>query len=314
MRAVLVTEFGPPHVLVPDDLPDPVPAAGQVLVRVSFANITFVDTQIRAGRSPGPASGLTPPFVPGNGVGGVIAAVGPDVDPEIIGHRVITTTGGSGGYADTVVVADSLPIQVPGEVPLDAAVALMADGRTALALIKAARLKKRDRVLIEAAAGGVGTLLTQLARRAGATVVAAAGGDGKLTLAAELGADITVDYRVQDWDEAVRGAVGGIDVVFDGVGGEIGATAYDLIDPGGRMFTYGLAAGPLPELDETDREVKITRGITLSPEKLRDLTSAALDSGLRPVIGQRFALADAAKAHAAIEARTTVGKTLLVVD
>ncbi|HKN96726.1 MAG TPA: alcohol dehydrogenase catalytic domain-containing protein, partial [Pseudonocardiaceae bacterium] len=102
MRAVLLTEFGPPGVLVATDLPDPRPSAGQVVVRVAFANITFVETQVRAGRGPGPAGSLVPPFVPGNGVGGTVTAVGPGVDPGLLGRRVVTATGGAGGYAEAV--------------------------------------------------------------------------------------------------------------------------------------------------------------------------------------------------------------------
>lgn len=310
MRAVLVTEFGPPHVLVPTELPDPVPGAGQVLVRVAFANITFVDTQIRAGRTPGPGADLVPPFVLGNGVGGVVAAVGPGVDADLAGRRVVTATGGHGGYADTVVVAAAAPIPVPDGLATDDALALLADGRTALALVEAARPQAGERVLVEAAAGGVGSLLTQLARRAGATVVGAAGDDAKLPLIAELGADVTVNYRRPDWAAAVRDAVGAVDVVFDGVGGDIGATAHGLTAPGGRMFSYGMAAGAYTT--GTGTGVTLTRGFSASPQRLRELTEQALSCRLRPVIGQRFALADAATAHAAIEARTTIGKTLLV--
>jgi NADPH2:quinone reductase len=203
---------------------------------------------------------------------------------------------------------------------LDAAVALLADGRTATMLARAASLRGGDRVLVEAAAGGVGSLLVQLAVAAGATVVAAAGGERKLALAGDLGAEVLVDYRDPEWPVRVREAVGGLDVVFDGVGGEVGRAAFGLLDRGGRMLSYGLASGAWAGVSEDEAA---ERGVTLiglrrpAPDELRELTESAPAEAaagrLRPVIGQRFALDRAAEAHAAIESRATVGKTLLVV-
>jgi NADPH2:quinone reductase len=174
MRAVWLREFGGPETLVPGPAPDPVPGPGQVLVEVAHANITFVETMFRAtGFGPFAAS---LPVIPGNGVGGTITAVGPGVDRALVGRRVVSATGGSGGYAERVVVDQSAPIPVPDGLPLDAAVALLADGRTALMLTRAAGLRPGERVLVEAAAGGVGGLLTQLAAAARARGVAAGGG------------------------------------------------------------------------------------------------------------------------------------------
>ncbi|WP_168215478.1 alcohol dehydrogenase catalytic domain-containing protein, partial [Micromonospora sp. MH33] len=151
MRAVWLREFGGPEVLVPGPAPDPVPGPGQVLVEVAHANITFVETMFRAtGFGPFAAS---LPVIPGNGVGGTITGVGPGVDPALVGRRVVSATGGSGGYAERVVVDQGAPIPVPDGLPLDAAVALLADGRTALMLARAAALRPGERVLVEAAAG-----------------------------------------------------------------------------------------------------------------------------------------------------------------
>ena len=135
---------------------------------------------------------------------------------------------------------------------MDVAVALLADGRTALLLVRNAELHAGDRVLVEAAAGGLGSLLVQLAHNAGATVVAAAGGKRKLAIAREVGADFVVDYDAPDWPEQVRAAVGAIDVVFDGVGGTIGAAAFELIATGGRMSTYGMASGTFTSIADAD--------------------------------------------------------------
>jgi NADPH2:quinone reductase len=288
VRAVWLTAFGPPENLVAGEAPDP---AGRTLVEVAYANLTFVETQFRA-TGMGPFAGELP-MIPGNGVGGVTAD----------GTRVIGATGGSGGYAERAVVAD--PIAVPEGLDLDVATALLADGRTATALIALAQPEPGERVLVEAAAGGVGTLLVQLAKAAGATVVAAAGGERKLALARELGADETVDYREPGWE-----AAGPFDVVFDGVGGEIARAAHSRLRPDGRMVSFGLASGAWAD-------VPSLRPPRPTAEQSRAYTQSALAEAaagrLRPVIGQRFALEHAAQAHAAIESRATLGKTLLEV-
>jgi NADPH2:quinone reductase len=317
VRAVWLREFGGPEALVAGDAPDPVPGPGQALIDVAFANITFIETQLRAG-GPGPYKPQLP-TVPGNGVGGVVAAVGPGADPALVGRPVVSSTGGSGGYAERAAVDASGVVEVPDGLDLDSAVALMADGRTAEMLVMAADVRDGERALVEAAGGGVGTLLVQLARAAGARVVAAAGGERKLELARELGAEVLVDYRDAAWTERVREAVGGLDVVFDGVGGETGRSAFELLERGGRMVSYGLASGEwadVPEAAAAERGVALVRP-SPAPADLRAFTERALAEAaagrLRPVIGQRFPLERAADAHAAIESRATVGKTLLEV-
>ena len=160
---------------------------GQVLIDVAFANITFVETQVRAG--PG-RSEAELPMIPGNGVGGVVTSVGTEARPAGSGGGWSAALGGSGGYAERAVVAADISSRCRTVWTLDAAVALLADGRTAMSLVRAAGLRSGDRVLVEAAAGGVGTLLVQLARTAGAVVVAAAGGERKVALARDLGAEV----------------------------------------------------------------------------------------------------------------------------
>jgi NADPH2:quinone reductase len=259
------------------------------------------------------------PFVPGNGVEGEIVAIGDGVDPALRGRRVVTATGGSGGYAERVVVPAADPVLIPDALAPGEAVALLADGRTALALTRAAAVAAADRVLITAAAGGVGSLLVQLVRATEARrVVAAAGNARKLAFARELGADMVIDYTQAGWTDEVRAAVGGIDVAFDGVGGQLGRAALSLVEQGGRFLAYGAASGAMTgAADAAQRDVTFIPGFTLvrSPEDNRALVEQALTAAaagrLRPVIGQRFPLSRAAEAHAAIEARTTIGKTLL---
>jgi NADPH2:quinone reductase len=289
VRAIWLREFGPPSVLVPGAADEPVAGPGQVVIEVAHANITFVETQVRAGRGPFP---VHLPMIPGNGVGGAVD-----------GRRVIASLGGSGGYAERVAVSADALLDVPDGMALDDAVALLADGRTATMLFDAAAIEPGERVLVEAAAGGVGTLLVQLAKAAGATVVGAVGSEPKRAVVASLGAEAVL----------YADAVGPFDVVFDGVGGDLARSAFAQLADGGRLLSYGLASGTWAPVTA---EEAAARGVTLvqpnrSPEALRGYTERALTGGLTPIIGQRFPLERAADAHAAMEARATTGKTLL---
>lgn len=317
MRAVWLHEFGAPEVLTPGEAPDPIAGPGQVVIDVEYANITFIETQFRATGAGPFGSSATLPMIPGNGVGGVVTSTGQDVAPDLIGTRAITSTGGSGGYAERVAVDASAIFQVPDEVPMDTAVALLADGRTATMLTQAAAIKPGERVLVEAAAGGVGSLLVQLAKTAGAQVIAVVGSDYKAAVATKLGADTAINYTNPAWPKEIRDRTGAVDVVFDGVGGTIARTAFELLTHGGRMLSFGLASGTWATISE---EEATAHGVTLvrasaTPADLRKYTESALTAAakgnLRPLIGQRFPLAKAAAAHAAIESRATVGKTLL---
>lgn len=323
MRAVWLTEFGPPGVLVAGEAPDPEAGEGQAVVEVHAAGVTFVETQIRAGRSPRPGGGPALPIIPGNGVGGVVTAVGPGVDPGLVGQRVVTSTGGSGGYAERVAADAGNLLAVPDGLGLRRAVALLADGRTAAGLVRQAGVGAGEWVLVEAAGGGVGSLLVQLARNAGAKVIAAASSRRKLDLAGGLGARAAVDYTQPGWTDRVREATGGsgVSVAFDGVGGEIGAASFRLMAPGGRFVVFGLASGTVTDTSGEDvrrrgvQVIGLDRLAALAADA-GELTRAALEEAragrLRPVIGQTFPLERAADAHAAIEARTVLGKTLLV--
>ena len=293
-------EFGPPEVLRLEDAPEP---EGGVLVEVAFASVTFVETMVRGGRPPHPSMAPALPAILGNGVAGVATG----------GARVVTTTGGLGGYAERAAVPRAGLIAVPDGVGLDAAAALLADGRTAVGLIRAARVAPGEFVLVEAAAGGVGSLLVQLARAAGARVIAAAGGERKLALARGLGAEAAADYTRDRWAEGLEA-----DVVFDGVGGAIARAAFGTLRPGGRMCSFGLASGAWASIgpeEASAREVELVSQARPTPEESSERTAFALaetEAGrLRPVLGQVVPLADAAAAHAAVEARATVGKTLL---
>jgi NADPH2:quinone reductase len=250
-----------------------------------------------------------------------VAQVGAGVDRGLAGRRVVASLAGTGGYAERAAAAAQRLVEVPDAVALRDAVALLADGRTALALAGLADVQAGDTVLIEAAAGGVGTLLVQLARNAGARVVALAGGERKLAVARDLGADLAVDYTDGDWAAQVRDAAGEVDVVFDGVGGETGLAAFGLLGAGGRFCPFGMASGrfaPVTAGLAQARQVTLLRGAALSAAELtaliREALTEAAASRIRPVIGQEPELAQASAAHAAIEARATIGKTLLTVS
>jgi NADPH:quinone reductase len=321
-------EFGPPEVLVEVEVEDPLPGPGEVLIEVDLVNVTFVETQVRRGQAPHPSMLPRLPVIPGNGVGGTVTAVGAGVRAALLGTRVVSSTGGAGAYAELVPVpADDL-LRVPDQLSLPDGVALLADGRTAMALIRRVALQAGETALIEAAAGGVGSLLVQLAKREGARVIAVAGDDRKVQLARELGADVALNYTRPTWVSELKADTAGstpatgtghVDVVFDGVGGEIGAAAFGLLRRGGRHCAFGMASGSFTALDERDaraRGVTVIRGAQLDSEQRKRLTALALDHAatgrLHPVIGQTFPLDSAADAHRAIEARSTLGKTLLV--
>ena len=320
MRAVVMREFGPPEVLQPAEVAPVTPGPGEVVIDVEVCGVTFVETQVRAGRPPRREMLPALPAILGNGVGGTVAAAGAGVDAALIGRRVVASLNGTGGYAEHATVAVGQLVDVPGGLALRDAVALLADGRTALSLIGRAHPTAGETVLVEAAAGGVGTLLVQLAKNAGARVIALAGQQRKLALARELGADIAVDYSAADWPERVREAAGSVDVVFDGVGGDVGRAAFGLLGPGGRFCPFGMASGSFaPVTPELAREYKVTisPGAAMSPAEhvalVRTALAEAAAGRVRPVIGQELELERAADAHAAIEARATVGKTLLTV-
>ncbi|MGS2644169.1 zinc-binding dehydrogenase [Streptosporangium sp. G12] len=322
MRIVQVTAFGGPEVLVVARSPEPVAGAGQVVVGVSVVDVLSLETQLRTGWG-AEFFGQSPPYVPGGGVGGRVVSAGEGVDSGWVGRDVIAMTG-DGGYAERAVVPVEALVPVPDGLGVREATALLQIGPAALSLAGAAEVKPGERVLVTAAAGGLGTLLVQLAHAAGAHVIATARGGRKLGLARELGAGTVVDHSEPGWPERVREAAGGagVDVVFDGAGGRIGQDAFGIVANGGRFFTYGVPGGSFARIDpeEAGRRGVSVRGmeqVQFVPEEGRRLAGLALAEAaagrIRPVIGQTFPLDRAAEAHAAIEARDTVGKTLLLV-
>jgi NADPH:quinone reductase len=327
VRVVEVTRYGGPEVLAVRDEPEPTLGRDQSLIAVSVVPVLFLETQLRRGWGREWFS-QRPPFVPGSGVAGTVTAIGEGVESAWLGRRVVADTGahgGSGGYAEEVTAPVERLIEVPDGVDLCQAAALLHDGRTALRLTEIAEIKPDESVLVLGAAGGMGVLLVQLARQAGARVIAAARGDRKLGLLKEIGADVVVDYSPPNWHEQVRAATAsrGADVVFDGAGGELGRTAFALTATGGRFSAHGSASGAFARIDADEaarRQITVfgIEQVQLDPATAKRLVNKALELAatgrLRAVIGQTFPLEQAAAAHAAVEERQTLGKSLLLVE
>ncbi|MEV0250806.1 zinc-binding dehydrogenase [Nocardia sp. NPDC050712] len=329
MRAVQVTEFGGPEVLEIREVADPIPGPGEVLVEVAAADVMFLDTRLRSGWGTEYFK-VQPPYVPGGAIAGVISAVGPEVEQSWLGKRVGAQTAASGvggglpigGYAEKALAKVDTLAEVPDALSFQQAVALTHDGKTSLAVMDRVALRPGEWVLITAAGGGLGTLLTQFARAAGAHVIAAARGRAKLELASRLGAEVVVDYSEPGWADKAREAAGGagVDVVLDGAGGELGAAATAALADGGRFLGYGSAAGDFAAVDHdalAERGIEVIGlfDITSAETDWRALSSRALAAvaggEVEVVIGQTFPLEKAADAHAAIDGRAAVGRTLL---
>jgi len=319
MRAVRVTRFGGPEVLVPTELPDPVPATGEVLIEVGYVDTIFVETQVRSGWG-GEYFDVRPPYVPGGGVAGTVTALGPGVPRSWLGRRVAAHV--RGGYASLATAPVTALNPVPDDLDLLSAAALVHDGVTAAGLLELTAVTAGDRVLILGASGGMGTLLVQLARAAGASVTALARGVEKLSLVRELGAHAAIDAQDADWYEQARAALGpdGATVVLDGVGGRLGTQALGLTADNGRFSAHGAPTGSfatLPPPEAGTRGIKLfgISDVQFTSTDLQRLTARAYTEAaavrLTPVIGEVFPLERAGDAHLAIEGRELLGKVVL---
>ena len=327
IRAVQFSRFGGPEVLEVVERPTPTPGAGQVLVRVRAAGINFAETLIRQNRY-----AVTPelPAVPGSEVAGTIEALGDAVGGMAVGGRVAVPlfAAGSyaGGYADYVLIDAGLAVPLPDALSFEAATALMIQGLTALHLTK--RIPPSGKaVLVSAAAGGVGTLVVQLAKRAGArTVIAAASTAQKLDFARSLGADAGVDYTRSDWVELARAASGGEgpDIIYESVGGGVTKVCLQALAPLGELVIYGALniqgfQFGVPELIGVIFKNQSLTGFALptllTPEGVKaglaELFDLAVRGQLKVTIGGTYPLERAADAHRALEERRTTGKLVL---
>jgi NADPH:quinone reductase len=315
MRAIVLREFGPPANLRAEDVEDPRPGPGEVRIAARAAGVHLIDTKLRAGVRMGALPLPELPAIPGREVAGVVDAVGEGADPGWAGRRVVAHLGpASGGYAELAVRDAAAVHALPDGLAEDAAVAMIGTGRTTMAILDDARLTAEDVVLVTAAAGGIGSLLVQAAKAAGAHVIGAAGGPDKVAHVRALGADQAVDYNEAEW---TRG-LGDVTVALDGVGGGLGRAALELLAPGGRLILFGFASGeptPLAAGDLFRRGITVSAAIGARVRATRELEERALAAAaagsLVPPL-QHYPLEDAAEAHAAIERRATAGKVVLV--
>ncbi|MFA6114117.1 MAG: zinc-binding dehydrogenase [Sphingomonas sp.] len=328
MKVIQLTRFGGPEVLQLAQLPTPVPGPGQILVRVRAAGVNFAETLMREDRY-----AMTPPLpsVPGVEAAGEIVAIGPDVSGFDLGARVAAPLFAaglhSGGYADHVVIPAELVVLLPDDLSFEDATALMIQGLTAAYLLKQASPAGKT-ILVNAAAGGVGSILVQLARKAGAkTIVAAAGSDDKLAFARSLGADIGIDYTQPDWTETMSAALDGEgpDIIYESVGGAITMASLAALAPLGRIIVYGalniqqFALG-VPDLLGLIFKNQSLTGFALAPlltpaslrAELGGLFELAARGELRVTIGGSYPLERVGEAHQALEQRATMGKLVLL--
>jgi NADPH2:quinone reductase len=304
----------------------PMPALGpdEVLVRVQAAGINFFEVLMRQDRY-----AVTPdlPMMPGVEAAGVIEEIGHNIGHLSVGTRVavpLFAIGRSGGYAEYVTVDAEATVPVPDGLSFEAATALMVQGLTALHLVR--RSPPNDKiVLVNAAAGGVGSLLVQLARNNGARLVlAAAGSDEKRRLALSLGADIAIDYSSPDWVDRVREATGdnGADIVYEVIGGSFTKACLDALAPGGDLVfsalgRFGLDQAAFEDMFARNQSLKGFALLPLlTPDGMRSdlawLFDQAVEGRLKVVQGGRYPLDRVADAHRALEDRGTVGKVILL--
>jgi NADPH2:quinone reductase len=313
MRAIQMTEFGGPEVLRLVELPRPAPQAGEVLIRVSRAGVNFADTHTRTNSYVRKA---TLPLVPGGEVAGV---------REDTGERVVALTG-VGGYAEYATAPAEQVFPIPGGLDFGVALALLLQGTTAWHMYRtAARLDEGESVVVHSAAGGVGSLAVQLGRAFGAhPVIGTASSEQRRALAVELGADVAIDPAPDGLTERLLQANGGkaVDVVFDMSGGAAFEASYDALAPFGRIVVCGISTQE-PNRISSGSLLRHSRSIVgfyvfhclerpgMFDEALSDLFARAVRGELRVVVGNTYALSDAARAHVDLLARRTQGKLLL---
>ena len=320
-RAVFVHQHGGPEVLRLEERELPPPGPGEVRLRHRAVGLNFIDVYQRSGLYKVPL-----PFVAGNEAAGDVVAVGEGVTDVKVGDRV-SYQSPVGAYAEERNIPAAKVVPVPDEISYETAAAVTLKGVTAYYLLHETwRLKPGETVLVHAAAGGVGSLLVPWAKHLGATVIGTAGSPEKLEQARALGADHVIDYSTEDFARRVRDVTGGrgVDVVYDGVGRATFEGSLDSLRPRGLLVSYGNASGPVsvPSLVVLAEKgsLYLTRPTTATymatSEQLRTAAAAVFDAVARGVlevkVNQRYALADAAEAHRALEARRTTGSTVLL--
>jgi NADPH2:quinone reductase len=320
MRGIQVKRHGGPEVLEYGELPDPIPGPGEALIRVRVAGVNFTDVYQRTGVYPG-----TLPFTPGVEGVGVVEKVGSGVTDVKVGDRVGWVMI-KGAYAELAVIPAERLVPIPASIDDRTAAAILLQGMTAHFLLRDCyRVTRGEWILVHAAAGGVGLLMTQIAHRIGARIIGTTSTDEKAALAREAGADEIVLYTKEDFQQAARRITGGagVSVVYDSVGKTTFDKSLDSLRPRGYMVLFGASSGPVPPLDPQVLNHKgslyLTRPtlgnyVSTREELLgraADLFDWVSKGELKVRAEHVYPLAEAAKAHADLEARKTTGKVLL---
>ena len=322
MRAAQVSRTGGPEVIEIVELDDPVPGEGELLVDVAAAGVNYIDTYFRGGTYP-----KDTPFVLGLEGVGTVRAVGPSASGFAVGDRVAWAEA-SGSYAERVAVPAARAVAVPEEVTDEQAVGALLQGMTAHFLVTSTYpVARGDAVLVHAAAGGVGLLLTQLATERGARVIATVSTAEKAALASDAGAAEVIRYdQVEDLAAEVRGLTGGagVAVVYDGVGRDTFDASLASLRVRGMLVLFGAASGPVPPVNPQNLNaggsLYLTRPTLFHYVGTRaeleyhagEVFAAVADGTLDVRIGHRYPLTEAARAHEDLQARRTTGKLLLL--
>ncbi len=322
MRALVCNEYGPPDSLVIEELDDPQPADGQILVDVAAAGINFPDVLVIAGTY---QVKVPPPFVPGNEAAGTVAAIGDGVTRFSVGDKVVITTRG-GAFAAKCLADEHSAAQLPDALSMEQGAGFAVTyGTSYHALKQSAKLKAGETVLVLGAAGGVGIAAVEIARAMGARVIAAASTDEKLEFAASAGADATINYSEVPLKETVRELTGGagVDVVYDPVGGELAEQAYRALAWHGRHLVIGFACGDIPKFAANIALLKeasiigvwwgtwAAKNPKLQVQNMTELAALITDGTLTPRVTESYALDDYRDAFRAITERRALGKVTL---
>lgn len=321
MRAIQITETGGPDVLKFVELPDPEPGPGQLLVKVAATGVNYQDTYHRSGAYPMPL-----PFIPGTEGAGTVTAVGSGADGFTVGERVAWATS-PGSYAEQAVVPAARAVPVPKGVDIETAAGTLLQGMPAHYLAMSLHpVRPGEAVLVHAAAGGMGLLLTQLVTTLAGRVIGTVSTPEKERLAREAGAAEVIRYtEIDDLAGKVRQLTGGegVAVAYDGVGASTFEASLASLRPRGMLALYGAASGPVPPMDP--QRLAAAGSVFLTRPRLEhyvatrdeltwrasEIFNAILDGSLRITIGGRYPLADARRAHRDLQARRTTGKLLL---
>jgi NADPH2:quinone reductase len=322
VAAIQIERFGGPEVMTLVDIPLADPAPGEVVVRHHACGVNFIDIYHRTGLYKVPL-----PAVLGEEAAGVVEAVGADVTHLAIGDRVAYTTATPGSYSEARALPAHTVVKLPDSIAFDTAAAMMLKGLTVQYLLRRTRheLVRGDFLVWHAAAGGVGLIACQWARALGYRVIATAGSREKCEIALAHGAEAAIDYRTDDVAKRVREIAGGkVKAVFDSVGKDTWETSLDCLRPFGLMVSFGNASGAVPPVSLGQLAQKGSLYVTrpslpaflssyeATQAMADDLFAVVNDGSVKIDVNRRYALADAARAHADLEARTTTGAGILL--